>query len=320
MRLIVTVLLAVAAIGFTGGFYLSLYFQRQIEVLIGAAILLAFLTWFGSGTDLINLLRDLRKEETEKREKRQQEIRQHTDTLIQKVESDANSSEIEGLDWDTHLNFSRYRKEILQHLYTGQRELFDSLNKAVELRSQHIDVDQKLSPKIGSLVRAEASKHGLFEGVAGRPTFYTSEIVTHIRERLGTKDWDDFHVAERAEGPEYKIRANESTPIANTYATCYSDRAMAEKFASGLNEISKDKDLVKEVADYRELVSGDTKNREQFVNGFGQLVNAVNLKAAPFEGACDACMNLHDSDDRKRFQSEILELKKTKVYKDWVEP
>lgn len=40
-------------IGFTGGFYTAVALQRQIEVLIGAAIVLAVLTWIGSGADLL---------------------------------------------------------------------------------------------------------------------------------------------------------------------------------------------------------------------------------------------------------------------------
>jgi hypothetical protein len=56
MLLVGTVILA---IGFAGGFYLALLLQKQIEILIGAAILFAFLTWLGSGAELLGLLRDI---------------------------------------------------------------------------------------------------------------------------------------------------------------------------------------------------------------------------------------------------------------------
>jgi hypothetical protein len=49
-------------IGFAGGFYLAIAFQRQIAVLVGAAIVIAVLTWVGSGADLLGLLRDWYKD------------------------------------------------------------------------------------------------------------------------------------------------------------------------------------------------------------------------------------------------------------------
>lgn len=52
-------------IGFTGGFYTAVALQRQIEVLIGAAIVLAVLTWIGSGADLLVLLREWYKDQRE---------------------------------------------------------------------------------------------------------------------------------------------------------------------------------------------------------------------------------------------------------------
>ncbi len=52
-------------IGFAGGFYLAVAFQKQIEVLVGAAIVIAVLTWIGSGADLVGLLREWYKDKRE---------------------------------------------------------------------------------------------------------------------------------------------------------------------------------------------------------------------------------------------------------------
>ena len=53
------------AIGVAGGFYFATALQKQIEALIGAAVVIGFLTWFGSGADLMGLLRDWYKEKRE---------------------------------------------------------------------------------------------------------------------------------------------------------------------------------------------------------------------------------------------------------------
>ena len=61
----IVVFLVILGIGFAAGFYLSNYLQNQIQILIGAAIVLAILTWVGSGTDILGLLRDWFREQRE---------------------------------------------------------------------------------------------------------------------------------------------------------------------------------------------------------------------------------------------------------------
>jgi hypothetical protein len=56
------VYVAVFALGLTGGLYLALYLQNQIALLAGLAVLFAFLTWFGSGAEVLELLRNWYKE------------------------------------------------------------------------------------------------------------------------------------------------------------------------------------------------------------------------------------------------------------------
>jgi hypothetical protein len=53
------------AIGVAGGFYFATALQKQIEALIGAAVVIGFLTWLGSGADLLGLLREWFKEKRE---------------------------------------------------------------------------------------------------------------------------------------------------------------------------------------------------------------------------------------------------------------
>jgi amino acid transporter len=59
------IIIVLIGIGFSAGFYTSNFFQKQIEVLIGAAVVLAVLTWVGSATDLLGLLRDWERDKRE---------------------------------------------------------------------------------------------------------------------------------------------------------------------------------------------------------------------------------------------------------------
>lgn len=66
MRIQIVACIVAFLIGITGGFYLALYLQSQIALLAGIAVLFAFLTWFGSGTEIIGLLREWYKEKSER--------------------------------------------------------------------------------------------------------------------------------------------------------------------------------------------------------------------------------------------------------------
>jgi hypothetical protein len=61
-KFLVFLSLSMIVVGFTGGFFLATALQEQIEVLIGAAIILAFLTWLGTGADFLGLLREWYRE------------------------------------------------------------------------------------------------------------------------------------------------------------------------------------------------------------------------------------------------------------------
>jgi len=57
---------AVFIIGFIGGFYLALYLQNQVVFLTIIVVIFAFLTWLGSGAELVGFLRDWYREQREK--------------------------------------------------------------------------------------------------------------------------------------------------------------------------------------------------------------------------------------------------------------
>lgn len=57
--------LAAIVIAFAGGFYLAVLLQGNVQILIGVAIIFAFLTWLGSGAELLGLLRDWYRQKTE---------------------------------------------------------------------------------------------------------------------------------------------------------------------------------------------------------------------------------------------------------------
>lgn len=77
--------LGILAVGVMGGYYLALYLQKQFEAILAGVALLAFLTWLGSGADLLGLLREWYKETKEKEKSRKAKLRIHTKNLNQEV-------------------------------------------------------------------------------------------------------------------------------------------------------------------------------------------------------------------------------------------
>jgi hypothetical protein len=89
MRLrFVLLALAILAIGFAGGFYLALLFQKQVEILVGSAIIFAFLTWLGSGADFIGLFRDVVKQKREEETQRKTAIYHELEPLFRQLHNE----------------------------------------------------------------------------------------------------------------------------------------------------------------------------------------------------------------------------------------
>src|SRR5208337_241098 len=70
LRVVVLIGIAILAVGFAGGFYLSLLLAKQLILLCVAAFAFAFLTWLGSGADFIGLFRDVVKQSREEESRR----------------------------------------------------------------------------------------------------------------------------------------------------------------------------------------------------------------------------------------------------------
>jgi hypothetical protein len=85
LRSVVLIGVAILAIGFAGGFYLSLLLERQLILLGIAAIAFAFLTWIGSGADLIGLFRDVVKQTREEETRRKTAIYAELEPLFTNI-------------------------------------------------------------------------------------------------------------------------------------------------------------------------------------------------------------------------------------------
>ena len=55
-------ILVIFAVGFMAGFYLSTHMLGQVNLLLAVAIIFVFLMWFGSGAEILGLLRDWYRE------------------------------------------------------------------------------------------------------------------------------------------------------------------------------------------------------------------------------------------------------------------
>lgn len=85
-----------------------------------------------------------------------------------------------GYTLEEYLQGFRYRKELLQHLLTGHKEVYDVLNKTIESEKSYRETYNSIINKVGQRVREEAQKlsipenpiknqHPEFDGVYSTP-------------------------------------------------------------------------------------------------------------------------------------------------------
>jgi len=69
-----SICLGVFALGVALGFFVYGIYQQKLEVLVPAAIILSILTWFGSATDIIGLMREWYKDKKEEERREQEQL------------------------------------------------------------------------------------------------------------------------------------------------------------------------------------------------------------------------------------------------------
>jgi hypothetical protein len=166
-----------------GGFYLALLFQKQIEILVGSAILFAFLTWLGSGADFIGLFRDMFKQAREKEAKRKTAIYAQLEPLFASLRGELFFA-LEAYNQKNSVNYSAHLASFQsmmdqQYAKSGFRQ---ALSNASEVYDKFLSIHEKIQQSFrnngnyGSLI----AEKGLASFVQRATEIEPSRIVVFV--------------------------------------------------------------------------------------------------------------------------------------------
>ncbi len=314
--------LIIFPMGIVGGFVIGFIIFGQgsvpIEYLAIIAIIIAIATWFGSGVDYLGFLKDLLKEQQEKRDKKEEKIATHTTHIINDLEAERIIKNVNGeaetkLEWITTLPYSRHKKKVLQHLYTDQRDTFDLLNDTVAAEIDHNTMSEKLTLELIKAVKnAVITDVDNSENNSDKIMRFAIEIGSHFRHHVARDTLKVFETQSQEQPPQYYVTLESGTLILH-----YTQKEQADKAVEALNWVARDDKIIETVVKWRTLSSKKDKYHFQCEAQLEELFSSINSEGKTLSGACDSCKDNYDENERSAFKTSFAEIEKTGIYKEW---
>lgn len=238
------------------------------------------------------------KRDAEHNAKRQQ-ITGHSNGLIDKYNEFApNNPKLVDYTWEEYLQGFRYRRELLQHLITGHKQIYDLYNKTVESEKSHRQAFSSIINKVSERIRKEVKELGIPENpVEGKdPTFDEEGIVYYIVEEIQIDSWKGFSAGRDKYGGR-TIKSNHKLFRTNSF-----DQRLLDSLVLKLNDTTRSPDISDGVSKCRSAQNTRDICRRDFEGKFGTLLRGVELRTKSLMGACNQCLHLYDAKDIARFQ------------------
>lgn len=260
------------------------------------------------------------------RQRSEDAIREHVRTLIQQLEDHISHRGYPGAVYPPappHTGWARnavfafgYRKELLQHLRTGNESLFLLLLNTRQMEDGRTAAQSKGLAEVVTKIEESAKYAGLADGfTSSLPSYKKLDIASYIQRRMdGEPNLGVFEVT-----PKPWVPDTASTPPSEPsmryfvtasnieFAWC-SDRREADGFASRLGKITSDAQLLAEATrrvELTKLISDEDKKIDQEVERF---IHGTELRGQILNGACDQCIHLHDEKNRPSLEVLISQV------------
>jgi hypothetical protein len=242
-------------------------------------------------------------------EKRQEEIKQDHDTRQQQIRIHCNTIVSEynqhrfkarPLEMGRAQYFSEfvYARELLEHLYTGHREIYDLFNAAKQSENNFSELSNKLFREIQQRIKTELGNEIVFHQNAqvGHPTFNDEAVVTQIMDEIEINNFYGFYTDSDNTGARIIKWDQRYHHLHN------SDQELADKVALKLNEIVDDPQTIQDVSAYRKTRERKDIGGQKFSEQLTSLIHDIGLGTKFLGGACYGCLNLHDEKDIPQLQ------------------
>lgn len=293
-------------VGLLGGIiigYIILGKNVPAEQVATVALIIAILTWFGSGTEYLGILRDWLKEQREKDEKREQTIAKHTSMMMEEMRT--NKLVALGSDWINRILDSRHHKRILQHLFTSKRDIFDFIDDIARAERQSKELRDRLNEIVIREIRA-------VDRVERKPMElegFAREVMAHMSVTIGTDGWKSFSVIRKGDNISWYY----SIAHQSIHHQFICDQKIAEQIAERLNNLVANEEVCK-IAQQYQANRRLRENCDQILEGF---ISDLRTGGNVLRGACEGCISNYDKKEIKEFKEKFGELEKTTAYKEW---
>jgi len=197
-----------------------------------------------------------------------------------------------------------YARELLEHLYTGHREIYDLFDAAKQSEHNFSESFNKVFRKIQQRIKTELGKEIVFHQDAqeGRPTFNDEAVIPQIMNEIQINNFNGFYADTDNTGARIIKWDQRYHHIHN------SNKELADKVASKLNEIIRDSQIIQDIMTYRRTRKTKDIDGQKFSEQLTSLIHGIGLGTKFLDGACHECLNLHDVKDIPQLQLLLSQL------------
>lgn len=235
------------------------------------------------------------KEQTNKMEDHKCSIIQEFEAYRENYKSCLDLSDISGF---------RYRKELLQHLFTGHRSIIDAISQFSIDNQLYYKANEDLRDYVNAAVKREAEALGFKPEQKEGGSYYSDGLSPQLIQLARTKV-NEFFVEQDPSGLFAVVRH----AIGSRYRCAISqDRSLVQKLANTLNELARDPEIPRLFEKTTELNANIIASYKEWLRLIEELINAINLKAKNLQGVCNGCAHLQKSKDLSQIDAEFKEL------------
>jgi hypothetical protein len=209
------------------------------------------------------------------------------------------------------IDYFSYKKELLQHLYTGHRSVFSLIGKATTDEESRYEANQQMVKYVQVRVAESARALGIGHGQHGSDPFYSDSASQHVIS-LALENKNDFFGVYSDTGYQNQV-CRESN---NTVSQCagYLSREQADKFAIALNSIARNPEVKTRYQKREDWAAKKDESTASALDALRDLLNSVSTKADNIKGFCHGCINMPGQRNVVAIRKELEDFGKI----DWV--
>jgi len=209
------------------------------------------------------------------------------------------------------IDYFSYKKELLQHLYTGHRSVFTLIGEATTNEDNRYEANQQLIKYVQVRVAESARALGIGHGQYGSDPFYADSASQHLTT-LAIENKNDFYADYSASGYQNQVYRESNNTV--TQCAGYLSSEQADKFAIALNALARDPEVKAKYQIREDWAAKKEESTASALDALRDLLNSVSTKADNIKGVCHGCLNMPAQKNVTTMRKELQDFSKI----DWV--